>query len=225
MSLIRPLQVLLFPERSYPMPAPPLFPSRTFAVDGETLSQREFEAKFSFRYYPGLIYASQRLYANLCYKHDRLHAIGELSIEQMWMGRYFFSEIKGGDAESLEVRYISPQVGYGLFASSPFLPNSWIGIYSGRVRRSSLETTYAFEHVMAPGIPTKYCIDGEYEGGLVRFINHSSDHPNVRLRLATVEKETFLILTAMRRIERGEQLLYNYGPAYWEKRGKPALFS
>jgi SET domain-containing protein len=33
-----------------------------------------------------------------------------------------------------------------------------------------------------------------------------------------------IIICSVRHIEKGEQLLYNYGPRYWNKKDAPRLF-
>jgi SET domain-containing protein len=58
------------------------------------------------------------------------------------------------------------------------------------------------------------------KGNLTRFINHSI-HPNLKPIHVFYEGFYHLIFLALRRIEKGTQLSYDYGKNYWYIREKP----
>lgn len=47
------------------------------------------------------------------------------------------------------------------------------------------------------------------QGGMARFINHSCD-PNCHTKTVTIDGDKHIIIYSKRRIERGEELTYNY---------------
>ena len=64
--------------------------------------------------------------------------------------------------------------------------------------------------------------DAKHYGNWTRFLNHSSKKPNVKLVMVRVVKnykhfwaQVFQVIQA---IKPGEQILWNYGEAYWENR-------
>lgn len=66
---------------------------------------------------------------------------------------------------------------------------------------------YYFEHA-----GKQYCVDATAETPyLGRLVNHSAKRPNCVTKAVEVEGEPRLILVAMRDIDPGEELLYNYG--------------
>ncbi|MBI3211167.1 MAG: SET domain-containing protein-lysine N-methyltransferase, partial [Simkania negevensis] len=121
--------------------------------------------------------------------------------------------------------YISPQLGYGVFAVKDISALTYIGEYTGvvekRSRRLNRFNNYIFGYVVGPK-PTPFVINAEKRGNFTRFINHS-DEPNLTSRWLIIEGITRVILFSNRLIQKGEQLTYDYGPIYWKKRSQPEL--
>lgn len=132
------------------------------------------------------------------------------------------------DLSRLELRYISPVVGFGVFCKQPIKQDDFIGIYAG-VKHVRLPTflSYAFK-------PDDDCLnmilDARYYGNITRFINHapnpdanassrSSVHlfANSKHWIHTVNGISFIVCKATRDIIPGEQLLVDYGPLYFHK--------
>lgn len=56
-------------------------------------------------------------------------------------------------------------------------------------------------------------LDSRVFGNKARFMNHSQDHQNVRPEVIKIREEDVLVFRALRQIENGEELLFNYNGA------------
>jgi SET domain-containing protein len=121
---------------------------------------------------------------------------------------------------------VNPLVGFGVFATQSIPYLTYIGEYAGelraRKRKTDRSNNYIFGY-MVGFFGTPWIIDASKKGNFTRFINHSF-HPNVNSRGVIVDGLYHIIFFANRRIEKGEQLTYDYGPTYWNKRSYPQEF-
>jgi SET domain-containing protein len=100
--------------------------------------------------------------------------------------------------------------GLGLFATKPIKRAAYIASYRGR-RISTEEAdrlmargaTYIFE------LNSRWNIDGSPRWNVARYINHSC-RPNAR----PVHRKGGIVIVALRRIEPGEEITYDYGREY-----------
>lgn len=156
-------------------------------------------------------------------KLKKLHKKGDLTLQQIWFGHYFEKEIKEGLIPDVVVKYVSPIVGFGIFANRDFKKMEFIAHYSGKVRkrkRSDKGNAYCFEYTLSSGVKTPFTIDAQDVGSIGRLINHSQN-PNLTSALATIDWLNYVIFITKRPISKGEQLFYDYGDAYWVKRENP----
>lgn len=132
-----------------------------------------------------------------------------------------------------EVQWISPEVGYGLFAKTSYKKDEVIGVYAGDLTSHVDDQEYAFEWPNTPYEKAKISIDGRERGNATRFMNHAPEKINKKSNpasnVSTVEffykGLPYIIFIARRPIQEGEQLCYDYGDGYWEKKGvDPTLF-
>mgnify|MGYP001614193484 CR=1 FL=1 len=118
------------------------------------------------------------------------------------------------DKTKFQIREIGGAKGKGLYAMKDFAFGEFLLDYTGEKIPTKvadeLETKYLFE------INKKWTIDGEAESNTARYINHSCD-PNVE---ADVVKDRIMI-TAARDIEKGEELLIDYGDEYFDEFIRP----
>lgn len=126
------------------------------------------------------------------------------------------------DCSCYELRYISPDVGFGVFSRESIKKGDVISLYSGIMtvhKPDSLE--YAFEKKL--DILNLY-LDALQHGNLVRFANHapSASHHEKHLLTANLDAVTyyvngiqFVLYTANKEIKKGEQLLVNYGTNFF----------
>ena len=101
--------------------------------------------------------------------------------------------------------------GRGLFARTPYQRGELVGEYQGRVIdvESELETSSAWDpdpsYTLLFAVDDHITIDAGVKGNSIRFINHSCD-PNCE----TNADGDRVFVHALRRIEPGEELTYDY---------------
>lgn len=173
-----------------------------------------------------IIYLSQNAYADETLREAihkrcaRAERRGRVERERKWLGSYYAKELENQLFPPFEIKWIDPRLGYGVFALSDLPRHAFIGEYTGFVRRKRLffakSSDYCFgleTHMGWPG----YVIDAEKGGNMTRFLNHS-EKPNLE-PIAIFHKGLIrIILRTLRRIQKGEQLTYDYGVDYWRKR-------
>lgn len=100
--------------------------------------------------------------------------------------------------------------GLGLFATKPIRRDAYIATYRGRRisneeadRREARGARFMFE------INSRWTIDGSPRWNLARYINHSC-RPNAK----PVGRNGGIVIVALRRIEPGEEIAYDYGRQY-----------
>lgn len=191
----------------------------------ELLSSAEIAKKFGIIYLPQLDFPSLADFAAISRKIAKFHKKGFLDHQQLWLGAYFQKEIFSPPNPPVRLRFIDDVIGWGVFAEEDLKPMTFIGEYAGCVRgkkRADTKNAYCFQYAIVSGESTRYTIDARDQGGIVRFINHSST-PNLMSALATHQNLSHIVLFAHRTIRKGEQLCYDYGADYWHKRSKPEV--
>lgn len=109
--------------------------------------------------------------------------------------------------------------GYGLYTAEPIKKNSFVGEYQGdlisrdEMERRNLHTkcSYIFD------VNKDLCVDAKRSGNKTRYINHKdkpADGENCRVQVLLVNGEHRIKFSALRDIEPGEELFFNYGGKY-----------
>lgn len=100
--------------------------------------------------------------------------------------------------------------GLGLFATKPIKRGVHIAAYRGRRlttkeadRREARGARYQFE------LNNRWTIDGSPRWNVARYINHSC-RPNAK----SVGRRGGIVIVALRQIEPGEEITYDYGREY-----------
>jgi hypothetical protein len=112
----------------------------------------------------------------------------------------------------------SPIAGKGAFARKPIPKGTRIIEYKGeRIDAEEADRRYDDDamdvhHTFLFGLDDGVCIDAAVRGNDARFINHSCD-PNCE----AVEEDDRIFIEALRDIERGEELAYDYA---YEREGR-----
>uniref|UniRef100_A0A3P8WQ55 [histone H3]-lysine(4) N-methyltransferase n=1 Tax=Cynoglossus semilaevis TaxID=244447 RepID=A0A3P8WQ55_CYNSE len=105
--------------------------------------------------------------------------------------------------------------GLGLYAARDIEKCTMVIEYIGTIIRSEVanrkERLYESQNrgVYMFRIDNDFVIDATITGGPARYINHSCS-PNCITEVVTVEKENKIIISSCRRIQRGEELCYDY---------------
>ncbi len=102
--------------------------------------------------------------------------------------------------------------GLGLFATKPIKRAAYIATYRGRRisteesdRREARGAKFMFE------LNRRWTIDGSSRRNVARYLNHSC-RPNAK----PVLREGRIVIVALRRIEPGEEITYDYGKEYFD---------
>lgn len=192
--------------------------------ESEKMSAHQLEKAFGITYHPQLEFPSWKDYEAISRQVQKYRKKNFLDHQQLWLGTYFQKEIISPILPSVYLRWIDEKLGWGIFAERDLKPMEFIGEYAGIVRRKQRvdsKNSYCFQYAIVCDETTKYTIDAQNQGGIVRFINHS-DSPNLMSALATHQDLCHVVLFVSRPIKKGEQISYNYGPDYWSKRSKPS---
>ncbi len=191
----------------------------------KVISVEEFSSLTGARFAPWIEMENSRIHKKIGRQGAKLRRKEKLVPLQIWQGSYFLREIETGYLPPVVVRWVSDQIGWGVFAARDFTAREYIAQYTGvlrKWRRSDRKNGYCFEYVHLSGESTPFLIDAREQGGIARYINHSAN-PNLYPTLATVGDITRVILLTKQRVLKGEQLSYDYGPAYWAHRKAPIL--
>jgi len=148
----------------------------------------------------------------------------EISKPCQKLGMKYCPQIVESYIPAVSIRCLSKSVGYGLFAEEKISKGSYIGEYTGIVRKNNRRyfeplNNYCYEYPVPDNIGRSHVIDAT-RGNLTRFINHSS-HPNLKPMYAFLDGFYHLIFISIDAINPGTQLCYDYGQNYWYLRGQP----
>jgi uncharacterized protein len=190
----------------------------------EKLSVREFEKRMEIQYLPYLKVSKYSILKKIVKNCRKALKQGLITREQKWQGSYYSKEIFSHYEADCTVRWIDDVYGYGLFSNQQIKKRSFVGKYTGLLRkykkRTDKNNCYCFEYVIGERVTTPYTIDAQDQGNLMRFINHS-DNGNLDPMMVYAKNTMHVIFYANRLIQKGEQLTYDYGPEYWAKREDP----
>ena len=145
--------------------------------------------------------------------------------EAIELGQRFIGKIQAAYLPSVSVRKMEGEIGYGLFAEEGIEPGSYVGEYTGIVRKNDIRryleplNNYCYEYPVVDSLDRSFVIDAT-QGNFTRFINHSFT-PNLKPIHVYYAGFYHLIFLSLRKIEIGEQLFYDYGKNYWYLRGSP----
>jgi len=144
--------------------------------------------------------------------------------QQKWLGAFYHKEIEEGTIPNLIIRWIDSYIGYGVFAKSDLAPKTFIGEYSGllrkRKKRVDQKNSYTFEYLIGETLDTPFTIDAKDQGNHCRFVNHDFEG-NCDPMLIYQNGIMRVIVYTNRLVKKGEQITYDYGSEYWMKRDEP----
>ncbi|KAL7842719.1 hypothetical protein SRHO_G00244080 [Serrasalmus rhombeus] len=136
---------------------------------------------------------------------------------------------KTDKTSKLEVKYINPLKGRGVFSLAQFSKRDFVVEYRGdRIdfyeaqRRRKLYhrlcTVFMFDFKWKGKM---WCIDAAREdGSFGRLVNDDHKHPNCRMKMIEVDGRPHLCLFAIEDIKEGDEITYDYGGGDWPWRKK-----
>lgn len=188
-------------------------------------NRAQFEELFGVHYLETLTCSNIDMLEEVCANVPWLLAHTVAGQEHRSLGSQLRHKLFDGYLAETFVKWIDEEIGYGLFAKEPLSKESFIGQYSGIVRKIGRFSPLLNGYCMH--LPTRFCsfqyylLDAEQAGNETRFANHS-DQPNMR-PLCLIDRSLMHIgLFAKRDIQAGEELTFNYGRDYWKSRKKIA---
>lgn len=190
-------------------------------------SLAKVEKLLQFSFLPRLQFQNSRVekrIRQLCHREEKRHSVSSLA---KWLGQLHKQQLQIPDIPPVAICWIDAFVGYGVFARE-FIPAwSYIGEYTGILRRRQAfwldENDYCFRYPVPHYAWRYFTIDSGRQGNITRFINHS-DNPNLEA-IGAFEGGLFhIIIRAIKDILPGEELCYHYGPLYWKHRQKKEEF-
>ncbi|KAG8897228.1 hypothetical protein FRB99_008358 [Tulasnella sp. 403] len=119
--------------------------------------------------------------------------------------------------------------GWGLEILESAKPKELVSVYLGDSMNALPDITFRKEgewrYMIATYLHRNYMfsmtkdreIDSSRAANETRFINHSSDAPNLSAEVRWVCGEPRIAFFASRYIKAGEELLFDYGPKFWPK--------
>ncbi|XP_034092633.1 uncharacterized protein LOC117559977 isoform X2 [Gymnodraco acuticeps] len=134
----------------------------------------------------------------------------------------------------LEVMYINSFKGRGVFATSHFQKGDFVVEYRGELIHSEeSQKRRRIYHVSCAVFmfdfywqERTWCVDAAQEdSSLGRLVNDDHKHPNCKMKKVMAENKPHLCLFALRDINPGEEIIYDYGGTDWPWRkqvGEPA---
>ena len=100
------------------------------------------------------------------------------------------------------------KTGFGLFATKTIKKGSFIAFYRGPKIRTAMADELANKYLFE--LNSRWTIDGSTRRNVARYINHSC-RPNAE---TDVKKHT-IVITAIKTIQPGDEIAYNYGRNYF----------
>lgn len=120
----------------------------------------------------------------------------------------------------MSLRWINEHVGHGIFAEVDIPQHAFIGLYAGVVQDRDFvdNKDYAWAYPVETLQGGKTTIDALQKGNELRFVNDGKDPNCIVKYIIGRDGLWYVCYLASKNIQKGEQLLVSYGPAYWDTR-------
>lgn len=140
--------------------------------------------------------------------------------ERVWLGAYFNLELEKGVHPLVSIQFINDEVGFGVFAGQKIPACSYVGEYTGVIKRRDAKKIkneiYSVRYSIWDLLKKKYVLDAKEKGNFTRFINHSKT-PNLSLQSVYWRGIPRMVFVSLRKISLGEQLSFDYGTFFWKE--------
>ena len=189
----------------------------------EFLSPAQFKHFFHVTYCKHLFFPDYLLLQNVWKECPWILRKSFLGEENRQQGIQYKNELSQGLVANVAIQWINADLGYGLFALQDMPANTYIGEFTGFVRRLSRQ--HRDQNVYCFHYPTRFwswnytVIDALMYGNETRFINHS-DIPNLQPLCICERNFLHIIFITKELVPAGSQLTYDYGKDFWKKRQK-----
>ena len=190
----------------------------------EKITPEDFYKIFEVEYLPTLFFNDLKILKKVIRRCQRQIKHGYIAEKEIWLGTYFEENIKNYILPPVYIKWIDERKGYGLFSLVDLKKDTFIGEYTGHVRKykkpKDNKNSYCFEYQIGEPSKSHFTIDAKYMGNVVRFINHSYT-PNLTTFAAYSGQVMHIIMKTSQPIKKNTEFTYDYGIKYWKKREKP----
>ncbi len=202
----------------------PFIPVKTVLEHGKTifLDLQQLEKTFKFKYLPYLTFDNYQQLQFAAGNYPRLFRWRWLTWDNHQWGEKHRKQLFTGSQANISIEWINKAKGYGAFIQEDLPADSFVMEYTGRFRRYQQEETtsqnaYCFQYPMRNSVPGIYVVDSLNGGNLSRFINHAAK-PTLKALCAFDRGLIHIVLVTTCSIEKGEELTFDYGSDYWQRR-------
>lgn len=183
-----------------------------------------FPPDLEFEYLPQISFKSKKEKLDIHARSLEEFRKGKIPPQALKLGEKYRKKIESAESPNVSIRYISESIGHGVFAEETLKARTYIGEYTGTVRENwrvyfAPLNNYCYEYPVPDRLGRSFVIDATH-GNFTRFINHSYQ-PNLKPVYAFFDGFYHLIFLSCRKIQKGEQLSYDYGRRYWTLRSIP----
>lgn len=195
--------------------------SRKAFIPHKKIYKKQFIQEFGIPYCDKLVLAAKEpLYIDIT-QEERY-----ISNKNDWRSFYrkYGKDIDACRTAPLYVAYINQQLQYGCFADRFIKKGSFIGVNTGHLmKRSNVKkyTDYLFPYpsvAQTQDAIIEFVINSKFGGNYTRFINSSTKNPNIECRFIPKNGFWQAVYIAIKDIYPDEQLLSNYGEAFFKTR-------
>ncbi len=145
-----------------------LMPLRVITQKGDVLpihSPKDFETIFNVGYLPTLGFKEQKTQEKIEKRCAKAFRKGWITPRQKWLGHYYSQEIHGQLPLDLTIQWIDEQIGYGVWTNAEIPAQTYIGEYTGVLRRRLFfgrwKNLYCFDYNIGEGRNSGYVIDAQ----------------------------------------------------------------
>ena len=110
------------------------------------------------------------------------------------------------------------KTGLGLFATKPIKKGARIIRYKGPILDSRIPEEDEIENKYLFELTNRWTIDGSIRENVARYINHAC-RPNAESDVKPIKRKVYIV--AIKNIEAGEEINYDYGTDYFKEYLKP----
>lgn len=181
----------------------------------------DFEKFFRFTYCTHLLFPSYEHLKTVISNCPYILRLPWLVRENYATANLYKQHLATGAVAPVFIKWIDPILEYGVFADADLSEGTYIGEYTGIVRR--LYRKNPDHNAYCLHYPTRwwsfnyYVIDALQAGNIMRFANHS-DRPNMQPLCGVDRGLLRMVFVTNKRVAKGEQLTFDYGADFWSRK-------
>lgn len=192
-------------------------------ITKEFSTKEQIEEEFSISYIDTICFENDDVLQKVKKRANRKRFHLYDKKHNKWMSNLYARDVRNKKHAPVCIKKVNPLVGHGVFAKETIPSLSYVGEYTGMLRKRRGKKDKGNDYIfgyMVGFFGTPFIIDAKDMGNFTRFLNHSFN-ANVSSRGIVVDGVYHVIFFANKLIKKGEQLTYDYGPTYWNKRPYP----